>query len=63
MNRTQLYSSAIAAAMLSLAAAPAFAEDYTISVWAGGTNPPDAYRLEAIEMAASNANTLLRVRN
>ncbi len=52
MNRTQLYSSAIAAAMLSLAAAPAFAEDYTISVWAGGTNPPDAYRLEAIEMAA-----------
>jgi inositol-phosphate transport system substrate-binding protein len=33
-------------------AAPALAEDVTITVWAGGSNDSDSYRIEAIEMAA-----------
>jgi inositol-phosphate transport system substrate-binding protein len=33
-------------------AAPAMAEDITITVWAGGSNDSDSYRIEAIEMAA-----------
>ena len=31
---------------------PAFAQDINITVWAGGTNDSDSYRIEAIEMAA-----------
>ena len=30
----------------------AFAEDITITVWAGGSNDSDSYRIEAIEIAA-----------
>lgn len=45
-----------AAAVLALTAATvageAFAKDLTITVWAGGSNDSDAYRWEAIEMAA-----------
>ena len=33
-------------------AGPAFAEDINISVWAGGSNDSDSYRIEAIEIAA-----------
>lgn len=33
-------------------AVPAFAEDINITVWAGGSNDSDSYRIEAIEMAA-----------
>lgn len=42
----------IATVAASLAAAPAFAAEYTISVWAGGSNANEIYRVEAIEMAA-----------
>lgn len=31
---------------------PAMAEDISITVWAGGSNDSDSYRIEAIEMAA-----------
>lgn len=41
----------VAGLMLS-AALPAFAEDVTITVWAGGSNDADAYRIDAISMAA-----------
>ena len=37
---------------VGLAAAPSFATEYTISVWAGGSNANDIYRVVAIEMAA-----------
>lgn len=37
---------------LAALAAPALAEDITITVWAGGSNDSDSYRIEAIEMAA-----------
>jgi inositol-phosphate transport system substrate-binding protein len=33
-------------------AMPAMAEDISITVWAGGSNDSDSYRIEAIEMAA-----------
>ena len=39
----------LAAAVLAL---PAAAQDYSISVWAGGSSEADSYRWEAIEMAA-----------
>lgn len=42
---------ALAACMLGMAL-PAMAEDMTITVWAGGSNDGDSYRIEAIEMAA-----------
>jgi len=45
-----------AAAVLALTAASfageAFAKDLTVTVWAGGSNDSDVYRLDAIEMAA-----------
>lgn len=45
-----LYLSAL---VLGAVAGPAMAEDYTITVWAGGTNEENGtYRYEAIEMAA-----------
>ena len=37
---------------LVLATSAAQAEDVTITVWAGGSNEADAYRMDAIEMAA-----------
>ena len=40
------------AVTLALSAAPSFAKDVTLSVWAGGSNQSDSYRAEAIEMAA-----------
>ena len=42
----------IAAVATGLAAAPSFAAEYTISVWAGGSNANDVYRVDAIEIAA-----------
>ncbi|WP_424830545.1 ABC transporter substrate-binding protein [Ruegeria sp.] len=41
-----------AALLLSAMAVPALAEDVTITVWAGGSNDADAYRIDAIEIAA-----------
>ena len=46
------FSTLFGAAALSLLSTTALAETYNISVWAGGTNENDSYRLEAIEMAA-----------
>jgi len=37
---------------LAVLAVPALAEDITITVWAGGSNDSDSYRIEAIEIAA-----------
>jgi inositol-phosphate transport system substrate-binding protein len=45
------HKTALAAFMVSVAL-PAMAEDITITVWAGGSNDGDSYRIEAIEMAA-----------
>ena len=42
----------IAIVAAGLAAAPSSAAEYTISVWAGGTNVNDIYRVDAIELAA-----------
>ncbi len=42
----------IATVAAGLAAAPSFAAEYAISVWAGGSNINDIYRVDAIEMAA-----------
>lgn len=39
-------------AALSAFAAPALAKDLTVTIWAGGTNEADAYRIENIEIAA-----------
>ncbi|MEJ6392016.1 extracellular solute-binding protein [Gymnodinialimonas sp. 2305UL16-5] len=44
-------TTAMAAALMAVSSA-AFAEDITITVWAGGSNDSDSYRVEAIEMAA-----------
>lgn len=43
---------ALLASTLAMVAMPALAEDITITVWAGGSNENDSYRLDAIEMAA-----------
>lgn len=40
-------------ALISIGSGAAFAADYTISVWSGGTGPNDTYRIEAIKIAAS----------
>ncbi|SEK53244.1 ABC transporter substrate-binding protein [Pacificibacter marinus] len=40
------------ALITALAAGPAFAEDITINVWAGGSNDADSYRLDNISIAA-----------
>ena len=48
---TLFRSTAIAVAMTAVAG-HAMAEDITITVWAGGSNDSDSYRVEAIEMAA-----------
>ena len=46
-------TSAVAALCLStMVSGQALAKDLTITVWAGGTNDADVYRLDAIEMAA-----------
>jgi len=37
---------------LAVLAVPALAEDVTITVWAGGSNDSDSYRIESIEIAA-----------
>ena len=43
---------AASVAVLTFATSAAFAEDYTISVWAGGTGDNDNYRVDAIDIAA-----------
>jgi inositol-phosphate transport system substrate-binding protein len=45
-------TAASAAAALLTGIGMAAAEDVTISVWSGGTNPSEVYRVDAIEMAA-----------
>ncbi|WP_421700901.1 ABC transporter substrate-binding protein [Aliiroseovarius sp.] len=42
----------LATTALVLAGTAAMAEDVTITVWAGGSNEADSYRMEAIELAA-----------
>ncbi|MES0825071.1 ABC transporter substrate-binding protein [Ruegeria sp. SCP11] len=49
---TSLLKRTTAALVLGAMAVPAFAEDVTITVWAGGSNDADAYRIDAIELAA-----------
>ncbi len=44
-------TTALAGCLMGLAM-PAMAEDISITVWAGGSNDSDSYRIEAIEMAA-----------
>lgn len=44
-------TTALAGCLIGLAM-PAMAEDISITVWAGGSNDSDSYRIEAIEMAA-----------
>ncbi len=39
-------------AMLSVGATAALAQDYTITVWSGGSGPNDNYRIDAIKIAA-----------
>lgn len=46
------FKSALAALMLTTAVVPAVAEDVTITVWAGGTNDNDVYRIDSIRIAA-----------
>ncbi|SNZ05305.1 extracellular solute-binding protein [Cohaesibacter gelatinilyticus] len=41
-----------AAVALASTSAPALAKDFNISIWSGGSNQNDSYRVEAIEMAA-----------
>ena len=36
-------------AMLSVGATAALAQDYTITVWSGGSGPNDNYRIDAIK--------------
>jgi inositol-phosphate transport system substrate-binding protein len=52
ISMTFLKRSTAIATTLALMAGPALAQEYTITVWAGGTNDSDSYRIEAIEMAA-----------
>ena len=40
------------AAMISMVPGAAVAQDYTISVWSGGSGPNDTYRIDAIKIAA-----------
>ena len=54
MGNPRKFASTLAAAALtaSLATGTAPAADMTITVWAGGSNASDVYRVDAIEMAA-----------
>ena len=54
MGNPRTFASTLAAAALtaSLATGTAPAADMTITVWAGGSNASDVYRVDAIEMAA-----------
>lgn len=54
MGNPRRFASVLAAAALttSLATGTAPAADMTITVWAGGSNASDVYRVDAIEMAA-----------
>ena len=40
-------------ALISIGSGAALAEDYTITVWSGGSGPNDNYRIDAISIAAS----------
>lgn len=47
-----LFPKFLATTALVAAGSLAMAEDITVTVWAGGSNDADSYRMEAIEMAA-----------
>ena len=49
---TQLVGRTAVIGLLASLAVPASAEDVNITVWAGGSNDSDSYRIEAIEIAA-----------
>jgi len=51
MMKSLIQTSALIGSLAALAG-PALAEDITITVWAGGSNDSDSYRIEAIEIAA-----------
>jgi len=52
MQITKTLKVAALTTAIALSGTAAFAKDFTISVWAGGSNQNDAYRADAIEMAA-----------
>ena len=53
MQKYRKLAAAVAtSAMLSVGATAALAQDYTITVWAGGSGPNDNYRVDAIKIAA-----------
>ncbi len=54
MNTYQKVLAALATTtMLTVSAGGAFAAEYTISVWSGGSGPNDNYRIDAISLAAT----------
>ncbi|MBL1420051.1 MAG: extracellular solute-binding protein [Alphaproteobacteria bacterium] len=52
MMTISILKKALLASAMVLSTTAAFAEDITITVWAGGSNESDSYRMDAIEMAA-----------
>ncbi len=52
LNKKML-AALVTTSMLALGTGAAFAEDYTISVWSGGSGPNDNYRIDAIALAAT----------
>jgi inositol-phosphate transport system substrate-binding protein len=48
----RILAAGVAGMALAFATGAAKAQDVTISVWSGGTNPSEVYRVDAIEMAA-----------
>jgi inositol-phosphate transport system substrate-binding protein len=48
----KILAALVTSTMLTFSAGTAFAADYTISVWSGGTGPNDNYRIDAIKIAA-----------
>ncbi|MEL6204402.1 MAG: extracellular solute-binding protein [Pseudomonadota bacterium] len=52
MTHPICFNAAFAGVVATTLALPVAAQEYNISVWAGGSNPADSYRWEAIELAA-----------
>ena len=52
MTTLNLRSITLASVLAAMTVTTAAAKDLTITVWAGGSNENDSYRLDAIEMAA-----------
>ena len=53
MQKYRKLAAAVATSvMVSVGATAALAQDYTITVWAGGSGPNDNYRVDAIKIAA-----------